>query len=197
MSEQKIKFPDDHDYIFTVIDYLLRKHGINFFITSKDFDVLYNWWDKKIPLDIVKASIDVVKKRRQKKGKIIDSFLNFSYEVRKNMSERMELSINRDNTENNKSKDERAERFFTEFPLDLKLVEKEFIRLRSLEGDQKTELLDEVYEIIIKEFSNDEELNIKTEIFMSNLPEAMKNEKIEKKFKINYLNKRFGIPENL
>jgi len=197
MLKEKIKFLGDHEYIFIIVDYLLQKHGISFFITSKDFDVLYGWWEKKIPIDLVKKSIDIVKKRRWKREKNIDSFLNFSYEVRKNLSNKMELSINKSSVENVVMQEERTEEFYNDFPIELKFVEKDFALLRELKGEQKVKSLDRVYEIMINEFSDDEELNIKTEIFMSNLPETMRNSKIEKKFKINYLNRRFGIPEIL
>lgn len=189
------KFPDDHDYIFQIIDYLFENHGINFFITSKDFDVLYNWWEKKIPEDLIRKSIDNIHKKRKLKGKKIDSFMNFSYEVKKNLAYKFDLDVNQENVITINRPGERSKEFFEDFPEGLKEFENEFRKLKDLSEKKRAMLLDEIYEMIIKKNNNDEEMNIKTEIFMSNLPAAMRKPEIVRKFKINYLNRRYNIPD--
>ena len=74
----------DKDFVIEIIQYLQNKYDIIFFITPRDFDVLYNWWEKRIPLRIIKESIINVVDRWKEKGKGINSFANFSYEVKKN-----------------------------------------------------------------------------------------------------------------
>ena len=60
---------------------------------------------------------------------------------------------------------------------------------------KRRELLSKIYDRLIGKFEQDEEMIIKTEIFMSNLPEAMKKPEIVRKFRINFINKRFNIPD--
>lgn len=189
------KFPDDHEYIFRIIDYLFENHGMNFFITSKDFDILYNWWEKKIPEDLIRKSIDKIHKKRESKGKKIDSFMNFSYEVKKNLAHKFDLNINQENVTIINDPKELSKRFYENFPEGLKEFEKKFRILKDVSEEKRGMLLEDIYDMLIKKYHNDEEMNIKTEIFMSNLPAAMRKPEIVRKFQVNYLNRRFNIPD--
>ncbi|MCK5220945.1 MAG: hypothetical protein KAR14_05145, partial [Candidatus Aminicenantes bacterium] len=73
--------------------------------------------------------------------------------------------------------------------------ENKFRKLKNLSEKKRAMLLDDIYETIIERNNNDEEMNIKIEIFMSNLPTAMRKPEIVRKFKINYLNRRYNIPD--
>ncbi len=188
-------FPDDQDYIFRIIDYLFEKYGISFFITSKDFDVLYNWWEKKIPEGLIRNSIDSVYKKRIAKGRKIDSFMNFSYEVKKNLVAKFDVNVNYESSGiENRNKD-KSKMFYENFPVGLKKLENKFKLLRDAPEPKRAILLEDIYEKLIIMYLNDEEMNIKTEIFMSNLPDAMKKPEILKKFRINFLCRRFNIPD--
>ena len=186
---------NDHDYIFSLIEYLFFKHGINFFITSKDFDTLYNWWEKKIPEEIIRKSIDNVIRRRSARGKHVDSFMNFSYEVRKNLVTEFDLKINSVSGQAQSDPNTKMDRFFDNMSKEIKFLDKEFLEVRKSPAVKRSELLPYIYDKLIGKFENDEEMIIKTEIFMSNLPEAMKKPEIVRKFRINFINKRFNIPD--
>ncbi|MEN8223240.1 MAG: hypothetical protein ABFR36_08265 [Acidobacteriota bacterium] len=185
----------DHDYIFSLIDYLFFRHGINFFITSKDFDTLYNWWEKNIPEELIRKSIDNVVKRRIARGKPVDSFMNFTYEVRKNLMTKFDLNINSVSGQVNIDPEEKLSRFFENLSPDIKFLEKDFRRAGESSPKKKKELLSKIYDRLINKYEHDEEMIIKTEIFMSNLPEAMKKPDIVRKFRVNFINKRFNIPD--
>ena len=188
-------FADDQDYIFKIIEYLLNKHNINFFITSKDFDILYSWWEKRIPQDLIKKSIDKVCKRRESRGKQIDSFMNFSYEVRKNLSYKLDLNINTDWVDKTSGPDDKHKKFFENFPESIKEMEDEFRMLKDASEENRAGMLKSIYDKLISKYEDDDEMNIKTEIFMGNLPAPMKKPEIVLKFRINYLNRRFNIPD--
>ncbi len=188
-------FAADQDYIFEVIDYLLNNHNINFFITSKDFDVLYGWWEKRVPQVLIKKSIDKVCKRRESRGKQIDSFMNFSYEVRKNLSYKLDLNINTAWVDKTSCPDDKHERFFENFPEGIKELEDEFRMLKDATEENIAGMLKNIYDRLISKYKDDDEMNIKTEIFMGNLPSPMRKPEIVLKFKINYLNRRFNIPD--
>ncbi len=185
----------DQDFIFSLIDYLFFQHGISFFITSKDFDTLYNWWEKKIPEEIIRRSIDNVIKRRRSRNKPVDSFMNFSYEVRKNLAVKFELNINSATGKVQNDPDDKENRFFKSFLPGIEFLESDFRELTGAPASEKKGLLRKIYDKLIKKYENDEEMIIKTAIFMSNLPEAMKKPEIVRKFRINYLNRRFSIPD--
>ena len=188
-------FADDQDYIFKIIEYLLNKHNINFFITSKDFDILYSWWEKRIAQDWIKKSIDKVCKRRESRGKQIDSFMNFSYEVRKNLSYKLDLNINTDWVDKTSGPDDKHKKFFENFPESIKEMEDEFRMLKDASEENSAGMLKKIYDRLISKYKDDDEMNIKTEIFMGNLPAPMRKPEIVLKFKINYLNRRFNIPD--
>ncbi len=185
----------DHDYIFSIIDYLFLRHGIGFFITSKDFDILYNWWEKKIPEKLIRKSIDTVVKRRKARGKPVDSFMNFSYEVRKNLSTEFDLNINSASFRVQSDPEEKTGNFFKNLHQEISFLEKDFRKVIKSDHLKRTKLLSEIYDRLIEKYEHDDEMTIKTEIFMNNLPEAMKKPEIVRKFRINFINKRFNIPD--
>jgi len=57
----------DYDYIIRVIQFLDERYGIRFFISTRDFDVLYHWWEKRIPIEIVEQSLAAVVDRFRKR----------------------------------------------------------------------------------------------------------------------------------
>ena len=75
---------DAQEYIFKVISHLNIFYSISFFINPIDYDALYSWYDKKIPLEIIYLSLDNVIKRRRKANKPLESITTFNYEIKKN-----------------------------------------------------------------------------------------------------------------
>jgi hypothetical protein len=115
----KIKTPKDstadYDYIIRIIQYLDYHFGIYFIITTRDFDILFRWWEKQIPLEVITDSIRNVVLRWQVKKKSINGFSNFSYEVKKNFRLFMELNVgDSQRTEKNELYD--IQQFLKTFP---------------------------------------------------------------------------------
>ncbi len=117
-TKKDISKDADKDFIISVIQYLDYQHNITFFINTKDFDCLYNWWEKRIPMRVIRESISAVVKRWQKKNKPVSGFSNFKYEVRKNFASFLQLSLGSESAEidtdvgktanNNESKETKA-----------------------------------------------------------------------------------------
>ncbi len=83
----------DYDYIIRLIQYLDRRHGIRFFITSRDFDVLYRWWEKRIPEGLVRECLDRVVERGRRSSRPLSRFAQFSNEVRRGYDSFLALRV--------------------------------------------------------------------------------------------------------
>lgn len=185
----------DYDYIIRVIQYLEYKHGIALFITTRDFDVLYRWWEKRIPLEIIKESISIVARRRAEKKKKIASISSFYFEVKKNFKAFLELQVGDGDRQEKINRYEDIENFLKDFPEKLLELKSEFetIFLQLKAGNNYD--LAPVYEKLLDLFVNDEELNLKVEIFINQLAPRLRNPEIKKKYRLNYLLNKFNIPD--
>ena len=83
----------DYAFIVGAINYLSSRHNIRFFISSGDFDLLYGWWEKSIPPDVLKTAMDRVVERRRKRRLPMDSFSRFRYEVRRQHAAWLERGV--------------------------------------------------------------------------------------------------------
>lgn len=194
---------EDKDYVIKIIQYLQFRHGIIFFITSKDFDALYNWWHKRIPLHIVKESITAVVERWGGKNKKIHSFSNFRYDVRKNFKNFLQLQVGSDtgNQDTDTGKEEEKgefreiEHFFNHYPEDLNELKEEFETIFKHLKNQESVELKAVHQRLTDLFKDDNELNLKTSIFLKNLSPELRKPEIEQKYRLNYLLNKFKIPD--
>lgn len=185
----------DYDYIIRIIQYLEDKHGIVFFINTRDFDILYRWWEKRIPLNIIKESISLVVRRREEKKKKTYSFSNFYYEVKKNFRAFLELDVGTEVKEEKTKEYEDIENFFKNYPRELMELKEKFERVfQKLKGKESYDL-EPIKEKLLELFENDEELNLKVEIFIKNLSPRLRNPEIKKKYRLNYLLNKFNIPD--
>ena len=202
---------DDYDYIIRVIQYLDRQFAIRFFISSKDFDVLYRWWEKRIPFAVVSESLRRVVERRLLKKKPVISFSVFSHEVRLNYQSFLSLNVGRERSE---PQDEHSEikMFLSKLPAALDFLKNDFARLSAecmqndaaLRGQTDQFRQDRrkigtadagpVYEKLLLHCQNDIELNAKCEWFLKNLAPDLRRPEIEKKYRLNYLLHKFAIP---
>jgi hypothetical protein len=193
---------EDKDYVIKIIQYLQFRHGIFFFITCKDFDALYNWWHKRIPLHIIRESITSVVERWRGKNKKIHSFSNFRYDVRKNFKNFLQLQVgsatgNQDiyTAKEEKGEFQEIEHFFNHYPQDLNELREEFETIfRQLKNQESVKLKD-VYQKLTDLFKDNNELNLKTSIFLKNLSPELRKPEIEQKYRLNYLLNKFNIPD--
>jgi hypothetical protein len=194
---------EDKDFVIEIIQYLQNKYEIIFFITPRDFDVLYNWWEKRIPLRIVKESVINVVDRWKEKGKDINSFANFSYEVKKNFKAFLQLSVGSENSENEtqtpEEKDPFAElnHFFNNYPDQLIPLKEEFDNIyRKIKNNESVDIeLTRTHETLVNLFKDDNELNLKVRIFLDNLSPVLRKPEIEQRYRLNYLLNKYNIPD--
>jgi len=184
----------DYDYIIKTIQYLEYHFRIHFFITTRDFDILYNWWEKRIPLQIINESISNVVKRWQARGKNITGFSNFSYEVRKNFRSFMELSIGSEKKVE-KEKYFEIKKFFQYYPPELMGMKKDFERVFLKIKKEQDISLDKINKKLLDLFKNDDELNLKTRVFMKSLAKQLRGPEVEQRYRLNYLRHKFAVPD--
>jgi hypothetical protein len=184
---------DDYDYIIRIIQYLDRHFAIRFFISSKDFDVLYRWWEKRIPFAVVSAALRRVIERRSPHKPPIASFSVFSREVRLDYQSFLNLSIGRERGGLREERDE-VKAFLAKFPELLDFLKADFERLGAEYAQNGMADAGPVHEKLLRHFRDDAELHAKCEWFMNNLAPALRRPEIENKYRLNYLLHKFAIP---
>lgn len=185
----------DYDYIIPIIQYLETKHGITFFITTKDFDILYRWWEKRIPLRIIKESISTVVRRWEAKKKKLTSFSTFYYEVKKNFKAFLELNVGAEVREEKRDAYEEIDTFFTHYPAQIGDLKEDFETAYGKLKAKESFKIQPVHEKLLRLFENDEELNLKVEVFARNISPRLRGPEIKKKYRLNYLLNKFNIPD--
>lgn len=184
----------DYDFIVRLIQYLEANFGIRFFITSRDFDVLYRWWEKRIPLALVMESIsDVVRRRRKKKGEI-RGFSTFSYQVKKNYLGFLEMKIGEPQTEESDPYLE-IDNFFKHFPPELTELQGDFEEISLRIKNHQDFTLEGVYRKLLDLFRSDRDLNLKTRFFLESVARELRKPELEQRYRINYLLHKFKIPD--
>jgi hypothetical protein len=185
---------DDHDYIIRVIQFLESQFAIRFFISSKDFDVLYRWWEKRIPFSVVRRSLSRVVERRLAKNKPITSFAAFSHDVRQEYNSFLSLSVGRARPEGEPGEHDEIKAFLRRFPEGLEFLKRDFEQLAAERLAGHAVDAAPLHEKLLGHFQNDAELNARCSGFMKNLAPALRRPEIERKYRLNYLLHRFSIP---
>ena len=185
----------DYDFIIKIIQFLESKFGISFFITTMDFDVLYLWWEKRIPFKIIEESISNVTIRWNLRKRKIYSFSNFSYEVRKNYKGFLELNVSVERKEDKKEEYDKIEKFFDNYPEELIKLKKEFEDIHKKFKNKENIDIDNIKEKLLNLFKHNKELELRTQIFLKNLSPELRKPEIEKRYRINYLLNKFKIPD--
>jgi len=188
-----------YDFVTRAVLFLENTYGVHFFITPKDFDVLYRWFEKRIPFPIVKESIANVVERWKEKNKTVYSFSNFSYEVKKNFTTFLQLNVGAtvDVTRDKPETDEYAEaqHFFDFFPPDLASLKQDFENIfRQVKNKEEIELAP-VYRKLVDLFEDDEELKIKVAVFSRSLAPELQKPEIENRYRLNYLLNKYRVPD--
>lgn len=184
---------EDYDYIIRLIQYLEDRHRIRFFITSRDFDVLYRWWEKGIPAALARDAIDCVVERGRRRGSPPARFAAFGYEVRKRHKAFLALDVGRPRPE---PEDTHAalDAFLAALPPKLEFLRGDFGRLFTAlrQGGVADPL--PLEEKLLQCFRDDEELNAKTDWFLKNLVPELRRPEVARRYRVNCLWGRFGIP---
>ncbi len=185
----------DHTYILNIIQFLEEKWGIFLFVSARDFDVLYRWWEKQIPLKVVYEAINRVVTRWNYRVKDLKSVANFSYEVKKMFQNYLELNVELVDCEERRSQFAELDDYLEKYPDKLQpllgLYQEIVVQIKAgkeidLSGWQKR---------LLEQFVDDEELDLKVRLFLRNLAPELRNEAIARQYRLNYLANRFRIPD--
>ena len=183
----------DYDYIIRLIQYLDRRHGIRFFITSRDFDVLYRWWEKRIPEGLVRECLDRVVERSRRSSRPLSRFAQFSNEVRRGYDSFLALRVGSARAE---PVDENAatQAFLDALPPELECLRGDFAALFQNLRQGKAGAAETLEEKLLELFAADDELNAKTAWFLSNLAPPLRRPEIARRYRLNYLLGKFNVP---
>lgn len=183
----------DYDYILRVIQYLDRRHNIRFFIGSRDFDVLYHWWEKRIPQAVVGECLDRVVERGRRRSRPPTRFSQFSAEVRKGYQAFLALGVGGARPE---PADEFAgmRSFMAALPPVLEFLRADFAVVFQRLQEGKVPEAGPLEEKLLARFRDDGELGAKTAWFLNNLAPPLRRAEIERRYRLNYLWGKFGIP---
>lgn len=184
---------NDHDFIIRVIQYLDARHGIRFFINSKDFDVLYHWWEKGIPQPVLRDAIDRVVERGRRRLNPPARFSAFRYEVRKGYQSFLSLQAGGQRPEP-VDPSASAARFLAKLPPELEFAREELAGFFAARLRGETSDAGPLEEKLMERFRDDGELNAKAAWFLKNLAPALRRPEIERRYRLNYLWGKFGIP---
>jgi hypothetical protein len=80
-------------YIVSVIELLQREFNLYFVVSPRDFDILYRWFEKRIPLDLIRGCVTDVQERRARQGKTLDRVGDLAYAVRKAFGQHQDRSV--------------------------------------------------------------------------------------------------------
>ena len=185
----------DYNYILNVIQYLEEKWGIFLFVSAKDFDVLYRWWEKQIPLKVVHDAINRVVTRWKQKGRDIKSFTNFSYEVKKMFQNYLELNVELVDCEETTPPFAELDDFLQKYPDQLLPLQELYQEIVAQIKAGKGVDLNGWQNRLLEQFVDDKELDLKVRLFLRNLAPELRNEAIAKQYRLNYLSNRFRIPD--
>ncbi len=180
----------DYDYLINIMNYVNLYHGLNLKVSNKDFDTMYRWWEKRIPLKVVKKAIDIAIESKKNK---IKSFTGFNYRVRKEFELFLTFSLGDRKEEQTKANTEsKIKQFLDNIPDIIRDLKPLFIQYYK---DFNKEIKIKIENTLIERFENDNELNIKTKLFSNNLSKSIINDDLIKRFRVNYLINKLSIPE--
>lgn len=184
---------DEYRYMIRIIQFLDSQFSIRFFISSKDFDILYRWWEKRIPFAVVSQALRRVIERRSPLKPPITSFSVFSQEVRRDYRSFMTLNIGRERGDRLPERDPVPE-FLKRIPAALAFLKADFERLGAeYERDGRADP-GPLHEKLLDHFRDDDELNAKCDWFLKNLAPALRRPEIEATYRLNYLLHKFAVP---
>jgi hypothetical protein len=188
-----------------VIQYLDHTFNIRFFITTRDFDVLYRWWEKRIPMHLIKESITNVVERWARKNKKITGFSNFYYEVKKNFQVFLQMNVGGEDreagpeeasgTEGAGGEFAEIETFFENYPDALTSLKKEFETIFQKIKNKEDVEPGPVHQKLVELFKDNEELNMKVAVFTRSLATELRKPAIENRYRLNYLLNKYRIPD--
>jgi len=190
----------DYDYFITIINYLDFQCRLHFIIGSNDFDLIYNCWQKQIPLPIIFRAINKIVNRKRAQNKKISNFGAFSYQIKKEFKNYLESNIGL-NEEGVIAKKSDSEDPWQDCQ---KLIEEKFPQLQALvlriqcSWQSKNLLsLQENFEELLNQFANDLELQLRCELFQRSISSHQQCSLLLKRYRLSYLINLLKIPVDI
>jgi len=183
----------DYDFIVGIIEYLSSRHGIRFFISSGDFDLLYGWWEKGIPRNVMETAVDRVVARRRMRRLPVTAFAQFRYEVRRQHAAWLERGIGGPPVPAPES--DPVGSFMESFPDELESLRPRFEAAAQCHRRGEDVNLDELRNELVELFKSDRELAVRVKAFMQNLSPELRRSTVERVYRANFLWSRFAIPD--
>jgi len=180
----------DRDYLIRVIQYLDFRHQARFFITPRDFDILYRWWEKGIPFPLLFRCLDEVVERRRKRGKPVDRFSVFANEVRKAYQSFLTMTSHEKRRGGDTDTDDAWKSFMDNLPEVLESLRELLLRCSRGEPDAGNELESRLTEM----FAGDEGMQARADQFLENLALPLRKIELRNRYCFNYLVRRYRIP---
>lgn len=186
----------DYDYFIAVTNYLDFQCRLRLPIGSNDFHLIFDCWEKGIPLRIVCQAIEKTIARKNSNNKPIRGFSDFSYQIHREFKNFIEKSVGA-HFDEPQSEGDPWKDFFERLPGQYNSLRKELEELRDAvscqEGTRVMEKLDRLLEL----FSGMEELQLKTELFSRSLAPAMRKESVIKRYRLSFLINYLKLPIDL
>lgn len=186
------------DYIIRIVQKASDLLNLNIFITPKDYDIIYRWWEKEIPVSLVIESMKIVDERWKKKAKQISSYSSFNYEVKKNHKSSIELKTGTHASSPEEMKPvstDPIETFFSSFPADLEFCRPQFEFVRIDIQEQRKPDIEALNQALMDKFCSDENFTLVCENFLQGLAPELRTEKIRNRYLLNSIYSRYRIPE--
>jgi len=189
-------------YITRIIVFLNRRYAISFFITPRDFDVLWGWWEKQIPFPVIRDALVRVVERWNKKDRRVYSFANFNYQVKKEFARFADLKLGRhvreigSARENDSPDSGELARFLDRCPDELRPLKPDLEGIKQAidSGCLTRRTVRDFYARLVSHFEQDDELILQTRRFLKRISGRLDHREMEKQFKINFLLNRLGVP---
>ncbi len=184
-----------HRYIFSVIQLLQRDFNQYTIVTPGEFDVLYRWWEKGIPLKIIRDCVADVLMKRGKQGRSQTKIRDYVHTVRKTFVRYQEQNVGgHGRLEQTPAPQQIWSEFLNGPPDEIADLVEQFLVGLSEKG-WETERIDSFYRELMERYADDEELERKTTVFLQHLAPALRTEDLLKRYRLNLLISRFRIPD--
>ncbi len=184
-----------YGYIVSVIQMLQRKHNLYSIVTPGEFDILYRWWEKRVPLSLIDDCTAAARSKRERQGKKAPEIKDLAHPVRRSFTRYRENTIGcLGRTENSAPPENTAEKFLNNPPTEIADLVGGI--LAPVSGfPLPEEVVTAFQKALLERYSDDEELERRTRSFSSHLAPSLQSESLLERYRINLLISRFGIPD--
>lgn len=182
------------EYVLRLTKRFYRVLPNHYFVTTIDFDTLYTFFERRIPMSVIIEALNNYTQRRNLK-----KIAGIKWEVERVFCTFLQLSVGRHDNDNPEPEpatiDNHFEQFFNKFPLQLEPLKHDFQELyRKIKAGGRVSLKSLEYKLL-NLFKKDEDLNLKVKIFNRDLAPELRTPAMENRYRLNYIYNRFRVPD--